>query len=126
MNELKIGERIAKLRETSGLTQAELAEKLGVTDRAVSKWETGGGYPDITLLAPIADVFGVSIDYLLRGTPQLRQKIEIFWGGDSRRIDGINQKYLDQGWRVESVTMAGDGGGGIAGVVVMAKECFSE
>ena len=52
MNELSFGTRIAELRNISNITQLELAEKLGVTDRAVSKWETGSGYPDIALLPP--------------------------------------------------------------------------
>ena len=52
---------IKELRESRKLTQAELAEKLGVSDKAISKWETGKGYPDISLLDPIAKTFGVSI-----------------------------------------------------------------
>lgn len=67
MNQYITGLVIKKLREERKLTQAELSEKLGVSDKAVSKWETGKGYPDISLLEPIADVFGVSITELLSG-----------------------------------------------------------
>ncbi len=49
------------------MTQSVLAERLGVSDKAVSKWETGNGYPDITLLEPIAKTFGVSLTELISG-----------------------------------------------------------
>ena len=69
MNQYVTGTMIRELREKHGLTQAELAEKLNVSDKAVSRWETGKGYPDITLLEPIASVFGISITELLSGVP---------------------------------------------------------
>ena len=77
MDEMKLGTRIAELRNINNITQLELAEKLGVTDRAVSKWETGSGYPDIALLPQISDIFNVSIDYLLRGKPIIKQRFYI-------------------------------------------------
>ncbi|MBR5152465.1 MAG: helix-turn-helix domain-containing protein [Clostridia bacterium] len=70
MNTLNFGRKIVKLRKRAGLTQKELAEKLIVSDKAVSKWETGGGYPEITLIPALAEVLGVSIDYLFKGDTQ--------------------------------------------------------
>ncbi len=67
MNQYVTGGVIKELREKNKLTQAELAEKLCVSDKAVSKWETGKGYPDITLLEPLADIFKVSITELISG-----------------------------------------------------------
>lgn len=67
MNQYITGTVIRELREKNELTQSELAEKLGVSDKTISKWETGKGYPDISLLEPIAKVFGVSITELLSG-----------------------------------------------------------
>lgn len=67
MNQYVTGAMIRGLREKQKLTQAELAEKLFVSDKTVSKWESGKGYPDITLLEPIAKVFGVSVAELLSG-----------------------------------------------------------
>ena len=61
------GAGIRALREKQGLTQAQLAEKLSVSDKTISKWETGRGYPDITLLEPIARAFGVSLAELFSG-----------------------------------------------------------
>ena len=70
MNPARMGTTIAKLRKKQGLTQLQLAERLNVSDKAVSKWECGGGYPEITILSAMSDVFGVSVDYLLKGDTQ--------------------------------------------------------
>ena len=67
MNQYVTGSVIKKLREKNKLTQLELAEKLCVSDKTISKWETAKGYPDISLLEPIAKVFGISITELLSG-----------------------------------------------------------
>ena len=67
MNQYVTGAVIKKLREKHHFTQAELAEKISVSDKTVSKWETGKGYPDISLLEPLADVFQVSVTELISG-----------------------------------------------------------
>ena len=67
MNQYVTGAVIRELREKNNMTQAELAEKLSVSDKAISKWETGKGYPDVSLLEPLARVFGVSITELISG-----------------------------------------------------------
>ena len=67
MNQYVTGAAIKELRERKKLTQAGLAAKLAVSDKAVSKWETGKGYPDITLLEPLAQALGVSIAELISG-----------------------------------------------------------
>ena len=67
VNNEELKDRIKKLRKNKGLTQLELADMLHVTDKAVSKWETGEGNPEITILIEISKIFGVSIDYLLTG-----------------------------------------------------------
>lgn len=67
MNQYVTGTVIKDLRERSNLTQAELAQKLMVSDKTVSKWETAKGYPDISLLEPIAKAFGITITELLSG-----------------------------------------------------------
>ena len=65
MDAKSIGETIAELRKSHGMTQLALAERLNVSDKAISKWENGQGYPDITLFPLLASLFGVSIDYLM-------------------------------------------------------------
>ena len=62
-----IGKTIAELRKEKGWTQIELAAKLNVSDKAVSKWESEGGFPEITQLPVLAKIFDVSIDYLMTG-----------------------------------------------------------
>ncbi len=62
-----IGKTIAELRKAKGWTQIELANKLNVSDKAVSKWESEGGFPEITQLPVLAKIFDVSIDYLMTG-----------------------------------------------------------
>ena len=67
MNQYVTGTVIKELREKCKLTQAELATKLNVSDKTISKWETAKGYPDISLLEPIAKIFGISITELISG-----------------------------------------------------------
>ena len=68
MNQYVTGTVIKELREKDKMTQFQLVEKLGVSDKTVSKWETGKGYPDITLLEPIAKVFRISVTELISGS----------------------------------------------------------
>ena len=65
MDAKSIGATIATLRKKRGMTQLELAQKLNVSSKAVSKWENGQGYPDITLFPLLAALFGVSLDFLM-------------------------------------------------------------
>ena len=67
MNPYVTGNVIKELREKCQLTQTELAERIGVSDKTVSKWETAKGYPDISLLEPIAKALGVSMTELVTG-----------------------------------------------------------
>ena len=67
MNQYVTGTMIRRLRESRNMTQHQLAEMISVSDKAVSKWETGRGYPDISLVEPLAEVLGVSIIELFSG-----------------------------------------------------------
>lgn len=67
MDNLQFGAFVAQLRKERGMTQKELADILHVTDKAVSKWETGKGFPDTKLLEPLARALGVSLVELMRG-----------------------------------------------------------
>ena len=82
MNQYVTGTMIKRLREGKKMTQQELAEIIGVSDKAISKWETGRGYPDIALIEALADALGVSI-------------IELFSGSDVRNTNrSFNMKRL--------------------------------
>ena len=67
MNQYVTGAMIKRLREDRKMTQSQLAEKISVSDKAVSKWETGRGYPDISLIEPLSAALGVSVLELLSG-----------------------------------------------------------
>lgn len=75
MDSYVTGNTIKRLREAKQMTQADLAMALGVSDKAVSKWETGKGYPDITLLEPIGAVLGISVAELLSGEKIINRNI---------------------------------------------------
>ncbi|MBE6871520.1 MAG: helix-turn-helix transcriptional regulator [Ruminococcaceae bacterium] len=76
MNDIKkiIGTNISVLRQGHKMTQLDLAEKLNYTDKAVSKWERGDSVPDVLVLKQIADLFGVTVDFLLTNTSEKVQE----------------------------------------------------
>lgn len=74
MNQEKIGQFIKQIREENHLTQKELADRLGVTFQAVSKWENGKNVPDIAILKQISDEFHVNIDEILSGERKEKEK----------------------------------------------------
>jgi len=67
MDQVKIGKFIARCRKEKGLTQLQLAEKLGITDRAVSKWETGKAMPDSSIMLELCGILGITVNDLLSG-----------------------------------------------------------
>lgn len=67
MDQIKTGKFIAQLRRDQGLTQKELADKLCVSDKAISKWETGKGSPDVSSMQPLCEALGISVTELLTG-----------------------------------------------------------
>ena len=72
MNQTEIGKFIAKCRKEKKLTQAQLAEKLNITDRAVSKWETGKSMPDSSIMLELCKILEITVNELLSG-----EKVEI-------------------------------------------------
>ena len=71
-----IANNISELRKSIPLTQAELAEKLNYSDKAVSKWERGESIPDVIVLKQIAELFGVSVDYLLEEVHPINARMQ--------------------------------------------------
>ena len=67
MDQIKIGKFIAECRKNNNLTQAQLAEKLNITDRAISKWETGKAMPDSNIMLELCDILGINVNELLCG-----------------------------------------------------------
>lgn len=66
MKKKTLGMMIASLRKENGMTQLDLAEKMGVTDKAVSKWERDLSYPDVNSIPKLAEIFGISVDDLMQ------------------------------------------------------------
>lgn len=75
MDNIRIGKFISQRRKELGYNQKELAEKLNITDKAVSKWETGRSAPDVSMLIPLAEVLGVSVTEILNGEKISEEKI---------------------------------------------------
>ena len=124
---MTLGEKIQEQRKIKGFTQDELAEKLGVTAQAVSKWERGTSMPDVTLLPEIANIFGITIDSLFSNEkePEVqmvpvekRKKIDEMYlrvnvidGGDKIRVNvplALIVVCLEAGIPVESMVSVGD------------------
>ena len=74
MNNMKVGQFISEKRKALGMTQQDLAEKLQITNKAVSKWETGDGMPDIQILSVLAKELGVTVDEILNGEEKAKEE----------------------------------------------------
>ena len=75
MDTKKIGKFIAENRKAKGLKQKELAEKLGVSDKTVSRWENGNYMPDLSILKPLSEVLGISLNELLSGEYIMQENV---------------------------------------------------
>ena len=82
MDQIKIGKFIAALRKDKGLTQEQLGEKLGVTNKTISRWENGNYMPDVEMLSLLSKEFGVSINELISG--------ERLWAEDFKKAANDN------------------------------------
>ena len=67
MDQIKIGRFIADERKRKGYTQKQLSEKLGISDKTISKWERGNGFPEVSLLLPLCDELEITVNELLSG-----------------------------------------------------------
>ena len=76
MNQEKIGKYISKKRKELKITQEQLAEKLGVTDRSVSRWENGKSMPDVSLFKQLCEVLSITLDELLCGEDKPQSSYE--------------------------------------------------
>ncbi len=76
MNQIRIGAFISERRKAKGWTQSQLAEKLGITDKAVSKWETGRSMPDLSLFMPLCTLLGVTLNELFAGECIAEEKLK--------------------------------------------------
>ncbi len=99
MDNIKFGKFIQELRKEKNMTQKELAQKLNLTDKAISKWERGIGFPDIAMLKPLSEIFNISIIELLNGEKENVQEIDL----DSRILAILKQKEKEKDRKVGKV-----------------------
>ncbi len=88
---LKLAENIRRLRQEHGMTQNDLADRLGVSYQAVSRWENRSSYPDIELLPALAALFGVTVDFLLGSTEQRAGRE---WWNTYKTLDTPSERLL--------------------------------
>lgn len=100
-----IAKNITELRKNAGMTQARLAEEIGYSDKSVSKWERGDGVPDIICLKNIADLFGVSVDYLLESEHSTSPAAAA--QDSSAQTETQSESYIINRAAIVGVTLAG-------------------
>ena len=105
---MTIGTQIANLRKKCGLTQEGLAQKLGITNQAVSKWESEQCCPDVMLLPKLADTFGVSLDELFgRKVPKQEAPVSLPWADDDtlRAVAFVGRRLVEEHPAAEKITL---------------------
>ena len=120
MDQLKIGKFIAECRKTENLTQMQLAEKLGITDKAISKWERGIAMPDSSIMLELCDILGISVKELLSGEKismeNSNQKNEQLLLDMAKELERKNKTIWSSMWAIMIVSMTAL----IAGVFIAA------
>ena len=115
MDQIKIGCFIAERRRQAGLTQMQLAEKLNITDRAVSKWETGRSLPDSSIMLELCDILGISVNELLSGEKIMmennNQKNEQLLLEMTKELEKKNKIIWNAMWTIMTVSIIGLIGG---------------
>ena len=109
MNQIKIGKFIAECRKNVNLTQMQLAEKLNITDRAISKWETGRAMPDSSIMLELCDILGISVNELLSGEKinmeNNNQKNEQLLLEMAKDVENKNKTIWSSMWVIMIVSM---------------------
>ena len=115
MDQIKIGRFIAERRKSVGLTQMQLAEKLGITDKAISKWERGVSMPDSSIMLELCDILGISVNELLSGErsnmENKDQKNEQLLLEMSKELEKKNKIVWTSMWIIMLVSVVGLLGG---------------
>ncbi len=109
MNQIKIGKFIAQCRKDKNLTQMQLAEKLNITDRAISKWENGKGMPDSSIMLQLCDILGISVNELLSGEiiemENLDKKTEELLLEMAKKEEMQNKRLMTAMWTILIITI---------------------
>ena len=108
MNQIKIGRFIAECRKEANLTQMQLAEKLGITDKAISKWERGIAMPDTSIMLELCDILCISVNELLSGEKinmENNQKNEQLLLDMAKELETKNKTIWSSMWAIMIVSM---------------------
>ena len=109
MDQYKIGKFIAARRKAANLTQLQLAEKLGLTDRAISKWETGRAMPDASVMLPLCEVLGITVNDLLSGEvvamDHYNEKNEELLLDMAREVEQKNKTIWSSMWLIMGISI---------------------
>ena len=109
MNQIKIGRFIAECRKNVNLTQLQLAEKLGITDKAISKWERGVSMPDTSIMLELCDILAISVNELLSGEKldmeNNNQKNEQLLLEMAKEVEKKNKTILSSMWAIMTVSI---------------------
>ena len=115
MDQIKIGRFIAERRKKASLTQMQLAEKLGITDKAISKWERGIAMPDTSIMLKLCDILGISVNELLCGEKidmeNNNQKNEQLLLDMAKELEKKNKTVWTSMWIIMGVSVIGLIGG---------------
>ena len=115
MDQLKIGKFIAECRKQKGLTQMQLSEKLGITDKAISKWERGISMPDASIMLEVCGILGISVNELLCGEKinmgNNDQKNEQLLLDMAKELERKNKTIWNAMWVIMTVSLIGLIGG---------------
>jgi len=96
MNQEKVGKFIAKCRKEKNMTQQELADRLGITDKAISKWENGRSMPDIGFLEPLSVILEIDISEIIKGEHIEKENLEKVNPVVEDIIDSVNESNQDK------------------------------
>ena len=111
MDQLKIGKFIAECRKQKNLTQMQLAEKLGITDKAISKWERGIAMPDTSIMLELCEILGISVNELLSGEKIImennNQKNEQLLLDMAKELEKKNKTIWNAMWIIMTVSILG-------------------
>ena len=115
MDQIKIGKFIAECRKNANLTQMQLSEKLGITDKAISKWERGISMPDTSIMLELCDILGISVNELLSGEKiQMEnndKKNEQLLLEMAKELEKKNKTIWNAMWAIMTVSIIGLLGG---------------
>lgn len=120
MDQIKIGRFIAECRKKANLTQMQLAEKLGITDKAISKWERGMAMPDTSIMLELCEILCIDVNELLSGEKinmeECNQKNEQLFLEMAKELEKKNKTIWSSMWAIMTVSMIAL----IAGIIIAA------